>query len=58
MVARHKLQKMMRDHNPTWYDPKDLIKTEDMAPDSDAILTADVIKGQGRTYFVELALFR
>ena len=41
----------MRDNNPNWYDPKDLIKTEDMAPDSDAVLTADVIKGKGRKIF-------
>jgi len=45
IISRAKLQDMLRNQNQHWHRPEDLITSSDMAPDSDAVLTADVISG-------------
>ena len=36
---------MMREYNPNWYKPEDLIKSTEMAPDADAVLSLSEIEG-------------
>ena len=45
MLSRHKLQDMMRSYNKHWHKPEDLVKSHDMAPDADAVLTNEEIDG-------------
>ena len=35
----------MKEINCNWHRPEDLIQSQDMAPDSDAVLTNEIIQG-------------
>jgi len=45
LVSRAKMQVWMKEINSNWHRPEDLIQSQDMAPDSDAVLTNEIIEG-------------